>query len=129
MQLGMSEKVGQRAIGDSQGGGGGPFMGRDFMGGGAPPVSQSTKRLIDEEVKMIVEEQYARGKKLLSDNFELLDTLAKKLIVEEKMTGQQLTQLINSLAGEGKLVMAGFSGERVYSAPAPSALAGRRTSA
>merc|ERR1719161_1768461 len=90
MQLGMSEKVGQRHIGEQQGGG--PFMGRDFMGGGAPPVSQSTKRLIDEEVK---------------------------LIVEEKMTGQQLTQLINSLAGEGKLVMAGFSGERVYSAAAP----------
>merc|ERR1719161_2536483 len=117
MQLGMSEKVGQRAIGEQRGGGGG--------GGGAPPVSQSTKRLIDEEVKMIVDEQYARGKKLLSDNFELLDALAKKLIVEEKMTGQQLTQLINSLAGEGRLVMAGFSGERVYSAPAPSAFAGR----
>merc|ERR1719364_459085 len=40
MQLGMSEKVGQRAIGEQQGGGGGG-------GGGAPPVSQSTKRLID----------------------------------------------------------------------------------
>merc|ERR1719159_2328660 len=108
MQLGMSEKVGQRAIGDSQGGGG-PFMARDFMGGGSPPVSESTKRLIDSEVKRIVEEQYARGKKLLQDNFELFDTLAKRLIVEEKMTGDQLTRLINSLAGEGKLVMASFS--------------------
>merc|ERR1719324_2004250 len=78
---------------------------------------------------MIVDEQYARGKKLLSDNFELLDALAKKLIVEEKMTGQQLTQLINSLAGEGRLVMAGFSGERVYSSTAPSTFAGRRTPA
>merc|ERR1712151_655929 len=35
-QLGMSEAVGQRIIGSNQQGGG-PFMGRDFMGGGAPP--------------------------------------------------------------------------------------------
>merc|ERR1719245_2127944 len=42
-QLGMSEVVGQRIIGQ-QGGGSGPFMGRDFMGGGAPPVSQSLQQ-------------------------------------------------------------------------------------
>merc|ERR1719428_1182778 len=32
-QLGMSEAVGQRIIGQQGGGGGGPFMGRDFMNG------------------------------------------------------------------------------------------------
>merc|ERR1719189_766377 len=62
MQLGMSAVVGQ------QQGGGGPFMGRDFMAGGAPPVSQSLKQKVDAEVKRIVEEQYERGMKLLTSN-------------------------------------------------------------
>merc|ERR1719327_2295661 len=56
MQLGMSEKVGQRHLGEGQGGGG-PFMGRDFMGGGAPPISQKLKRTVDEEIKKIVDAQ------------------------------------------------------------------------
>merc|ERR1712151_119918 len=47
-QLGMSEVVGQRVVG-SQDQGGGPFMGRDFMGGGAPPVSQALRQLVDSE--------------------------------------------------------------------------------
>merc|ERR1719262_2070526 len=38
-QLGMSELVGQRVVGQQESGN--PFMGRDMMGGGgAPPVSQ-----------------------------------------------------------------------------------------
>jgi cell division protease FtsH len=49
-QLGMSEVVGQRVIGETQGGGG-PFMGRDFMRGGAPPVSQSLRKQVDSEVR------------------------------------------------------------------------------
>jgi len=53
MQLGMSDTVGQRIVGSS-GGGGGPFMGRDMMGGGAPPVSQTLKQKIDAEVKRMV---------------------------------------------------------------------------
>merc|ERR1719382_2066956 len=60
-QPGMSDSVGQRVIGGQEGGGGGPFMGRDFMGGGAPPVSQSLKKMVDAEVKSMVEEQYQRG--------------------------------------------------------------------
>eukprot|EP00972_Heterocapsa_arctica_P008782 1288360-Heterocapsa_arctica.AAC.1 len=59
-QLGMSEVVGQRVIGASQGGDG-PFMGRDFMGGGAPPVSQELRQKVDAEVKRMAQEQLERG--------------------------------------------------------------------
>ena len=82
-QLGMSDVVGQRVIGSSQQGGG-PFMGRDFMGQGAPPVSQATKRAVDAEVKRIVDEQYTRGMSLLKSNMYLLDSLAQKLMEQEK---------------------------------------------
>merc|ERR1719204_799829 len=103
-QLGMSEAVGQRIIGESQQGGG-PFMGRDMMGNGAPPVSQALKTLVDSEVKRIVDEQYQRGMSLLRSNMHLLDVLADKLLEQEKVDGQELMKMINQAAAEGKLVV------------------------
>ncbi|CAE7601979.1 ftsH [Symbiodinium sp. KB8] len=103
MTLGMSPEIGQRLLGGQQGGG--PFMGRDFMGQGAPPMSQALKQKVDGEIKRIVDEQYQRGMKLLRDNMYLLDELAKLLLEEEKVSGEQLMKLINKAAAEGKLVM------------------------
>lgn len=119
-QLGMSQVVGQRIVGASQGGGGGPFMGRDFMGQGAPPVSQKVKTMVDGEVKRIVDEQYERGMYLLKSNRYLLDNLAKMLLDQEKVGGEELMKLVNKAAAEGKLVsnetpkiaVAAFVGER-----------------
>jgi len=120
-QLGMSDAVGQRIIGQQQGGGGGgPFMGRDFMGGGAPPVSQNLRQLVDSEVKRIVDTQYQRGMALLKANMFILDSLAEKLLEQEKVNGDELMKLINSAAAQGKLVMpdqqmavAAYAGELV----------------
>eukprot|EP00435_Cladocopium_sp_Y103_P014584 s2090_g3.t1 len=103
MTLGMSPEVGQRLLGGQQQGG--PFMGRDFMGQGAPPISQQLKQLVDVEVKRIVDEQYQRGTQLLRDNMFLLDELAKMLMDQEKVNGEELMKLINKAAAEGKLVM------------------------
>jgi len=103
-QLGMSEAVGQRIIGSNQQGGG-PFMGRDFMGGGAPPVSQALRQLVDSEVKRIVDEQYQRGMSLLRSNMHLLDVLADTLLEKEKVGGEELMKMINQAAAEGKLVV------------------------
>ena len=80
-------------------------MGRDFMGQGAPPMSQALKQKVDAEVKRIVDEQYQRGMKLLRDNMYLLDELAKLLMEEEKVSGEELMKLINKAAAEGKLIM------------------------
>ncbi|CAE7880799.1 FTSH1, partial [Symbiodinium necroappetens] len=44
MTLGMSPEIGQRLLGGQQGGG--PFMGRDFMGQGAPPMSQAARSAV-----------------------------------------------------------------------------------
>merc|ERR1712061_469787 len=104
MGLGMSDVVGQRIIGQ-QGGGGNPFMGRDMMGGGAPPVSQSLRQLVDSEVKRIVDVQYKRGMELLRANMYLLDSLADLLLEKEKVGGEELMKLINMAAVQGNLVM------------------------
>merc|ERR1712060_451866 len=103
-QLGMSEAVGQRIIGSNQQGGG-PFMGRDFMGGGAPPVSQNLRQIVDSEVKRIVDTQYKRGMDLLKSNMFILDSLAEKLLEQEKVGGEELMKMINQAAAQGKLVM------------------------
>mmetsp|Transcript_2532 Transcript_2532/g.6017 ORF Transcript_2532/g.6017 Transcript_2532/m.6017 type:complete len:544 (+) Transcript_2532:887-2518(+) len=103
-QLGMSDAVGQRVIGGN-GGGSGPFMGRDFMGQGAPPVSQQLRQLVDSEIKRMVGEQYQRGMMLLRSNMYLLDTLAAKLLEQEKVNGDELVKMINKAAAENKLVM------------------------
>eukprot|EP00933_Yihiella_yeosuensis_P001276 TRINITY_DN10204_c0_g1_i1.p1 TRINITY_DN10204_c0_g1~~TRINITY_DN10204_c0_g1_i1.p1 ORF type:complete len:1527 (-),score=452.67 TRINITY_DN10204_c0_g1_i1:229-4809(-) len=102
MQLGMSDLVGQRVIGGQQQGN--PFMGRDMMGQGAPPVSQTMKKTVDGEVNRIVNEQYARGMKLLNANRYVLDKLAEKLLEQEKVSGEELVKLVNMAAAEGKLV-------------------------
>ncbi|CAJ1397855.1 unnamed protein product [Effrenium voratum] len=104
MSLGMSPAIGQRLLGGQQGGG--PFMGRDFMGQSAPPMSQALRQQVDDEVKRIVDEQYKRGMKLLTDNMYLLDELAKTLMEQEKVGGEELVKMINKAAAEGKLVMA-----------------------
>eukprot|EP00971_Amphidinium_carterae_P164176 3254522-Amphidinium_carterae.1 len=108
-QLGMSGKVGQRCLGGGQQQ---PFMGRDMMGQGAPPISQNLKEQIDDEVNRIVNAQYTRGKHLLESNRYLLDKLANKLCEQEKVNGDELMKMINEVALEDKLVAAPLLSER-----------------
>merc|ERR1711948_129139 len=76
-----------------------------MMGGGAPPVSQSLRQMVDAEVKRVVDEQYKRGMELLRANMYLLDSLAEMLLEREKVGGEELMKLINIAAVQGKLVM------------------------
>mmetsp|Transcript_5753 Transcript_5753/g.12562 ORF Transcript_5753/g.12562 Transcript_5753/m.12562 type:complete len:814 (-) Transcript_5753:29-2470(-) len=108
-QLGMSPVVGQRSL---SGGQQQPFMGRDMMGQGAPPISQNLKEQIDDEVNRIVNAQYTRGKHLLESNRYLLDKLANKLCEQEKVNGDELMKMINEVALEDKLVAAPLLSER-----------------
>jgi len=92
-QFGMSDVVKHRYIGS--GGGGSPFMGRDMMSGGSPPISQKLKLTVDNEVRHIVEAQYERGMYLLKTNRPLLDRLSNKLIEQENVGGDELLRLIH----------------------------------
>merc|ERR1719324_350104 len=85
MQLGMSDKVGQRYIGQPS---------QDPFSQGAPPTSQELRQAIDEEVQSIVDQQYQRGKQILQENRTLLDDLSALLIKQEKVSGEELSQMI-----------------------------------
>lgn len=57
------------------------------------PYSEKTSEIIDQEVKKIIEEQYIRAKKLLSDNRDKLDKLAAQLLEKEVIFKENLQEI------------------------------------
>ena len=86
-EWGMSEKIGPIAV-----------KMKEQFGEPVEIVSEDTKRLIDKEVKRIINETYQKAKELITANFEKLENLAKALLEKETLTGEEI-----DLAMEGKL--------------------------
>ncbi len=64
---------------------------------GTQEYSESTAEIIDDEVKQIIDEEYERTRRLLSDNRELLENGADKLLAKEKLEGEELEVLMASV--------------------------------
>jgi cell division protease FtsH len=90
-EYGMSENLGAVQYGSSQGGN--PFLGRDF--GSDQNYSDSVAYEIDKEVQRIVDEQYARTKRILTENRDLLDLIANTLMTKETLNAQEIEHLRN----------------------------------
>lgn len=58
------------------------------------PYSDETARLIDEEVRAMINKQYERAKALLSEKREFLNKLAKELLVKEVLTKTDVEKLL-----------------------------------
>ncbi|MFN0214994.1 MAG: ATP-dependent zinc metalloprotease FtsH, partial [Saprospiraceae bacterium] len=58
------------------------------------PFSEQTAYLIDQEVKVMIEDQYKRAKKLLKDKRKHLDALAKALLEKEVLHRADLEEII-----------------------------------
>jgi cell division protease FtsH len=58
------------------------------------PYSNETARMIDEEVRQLVEEQYLRAQQLLTEKQEQLNLLAKTLLEKEVLLKSDLEKLI-----------------------------------
>jgi cell division protease FtsH len=63
------------------------FLGRDY--GHVRNYSEEIASAIDKEVKNIVDSAYARTKKLIMDNKELMERIAKKLIEKETLNRKE----------------------------------------
>ena len=86
---GMSDKVGNITLGRSHG----PvFLGRDLVE--EKNYSEETAKLIDTEVKRIIDECYLRAKKIIQDNQEKLKLLANTLLEKEVLTGEEVKRLL-----------------------------------
>ncbi|MCM8796641.1 MAG: ATP-dependent zinc metalloprotease FtsH [Candidatus Omnitrophica bacterium] len=88
-QFGMSEKLGNITLGRREGL---IFLGRDIME--EKNYSEETARLIDEEVKRIIEESYTLAKSLLKDNLDKLKLLSNTLLEKEVMDGEEVKRLL-----------------------------------
>ncbi len=88
-QLGMSERLGNLALGRKEG----PvFLGKDLVG--HQDYSEETARLIDAEVKKLIDEAYLKAKKILKDNLDKLKLLAGKLLEKEVLEAEEVKKII-----------------------------------
>ena len=81
---GMNEKIGNISFYDSKQ--------NDYSFN--KPYSEDTAKIIDQEVKKLVEEAYKRTKRLLTDKKEQLEVLAKELLDKEIIFQSDLEGLI-----------------------------------
>jgi AFG3 family protein len=82
--FGMSEKVGNISFYDSTG-----QMYFNFT----KPYSEKTAELIDQEVKLIIEESYERALNVLKENTQGLTELAELLLEKEVIFGEDLERI------------------------------------
>jgi len=69
------------------------FLGREI--GEQRDYSDETARLIDEEVRRIVEEAYQRARSILEAHRETVDKVAQRLTEVETLEGDELQALLN----------------------------------
>ncbi|MEY4884751.1 MAG: hypothetical protein RL151_60, partial [Bacteroidota bacterium] len=94
---GMNEKVGNLSFYD-------PQQESTFT----KPYSDDTGKLIDDEVRILVESAYRRTKELLTDKKEQVDKLAKALLEREVLHQQDVEDLLGKRPyGEKKIFAEG----------------------
>lgn len=87
--FGMSERLGNITLGKRHG----PlFLGRDIVE--ERNYSEETARLIDEEVKHLVDECYLQAKRLIQENIDKMKLLTTALLEKEVLDGQEVKKLI-----------------------------------
>ena len=89
---GLSEKLGPLQYDDEEGE---VFLGKNYgSGGGRMNVSGETARLIDEEVRGLVDDCYNTAEKLLKDNRDKLDLMADALMQYETIDSDQINDIM-----------------------------------
>ena len=88
VKWGLSEKIGK--IDYSQEEGGYATSGKNV----SADISPDTAKLIDEEVKKLVDNAYTTASKILYEHREELEILAKALLEYETLTGDEIKELL-----------------------------------
>jgi len=86
-----NDKLGTTAWESAQGGG--PFD--------RPDASPATLEKVDEAMRILVDEAYAKCKATLSDNRQLMETLVDKLLEKETVSYLELQQILAEYEGRG----------------------------
>jgi len=86
---GMSDKLGPRVYGDNESE---VFLGRDVTT--HKNLSDSTAQMVDEEIQRIIDEQYNRARKIIEDNSEKIEIMAKALLEWETLQADQIEDIM-----------------------------------
>src|SRR5690606_10838574 len=87
-QFGMSDVIGPMAVGDSEQE---VFLGRELVQ--RREVSERTAQLVDEQVKKFLDDAYARAKRILEENRDLLEAIAEALLERETLDREDIELL------------------------------------
>jgi cell division protease FtsH len=88
-EFGMSDKVGHITLGRKEG----PvFLGKELAE--HKDYSEEMAKLVDDEVKKIIETAYLRAKKILEENIDKLKIVANKLLEKEVLDAEEVKEII-----------------------------------
>jgi len=89
MRWGMSDIMGPRVYGDNQSE---VFLGRDVMT--HKNMSNTVAEMVDKEIRRIIDEQYARARKIIEDNRDKVEIMAKALLDWETINADQINDIM-----------------------------------
>ena len=107
-QWGMSDVLGTMVYGEEEGE---VFLGRSVTT--HKSVSEATMQKVDAEIRRIVDEQYARARKIIEDNRDKIEAMTKALLEWETIDAEQIDD-----------IMAGIPPRAPKPAPVPAAPSG-----
>ncbi len=87
-QWGLSDAIGPILVGDNEQE---LFLGRDIQH--RREVSEQTAQLVDLEVKRVITKAYDRAKAVLSENIDMLHTIAGALLERETLTAEDIKMI------------------------------------
>jgi cell division protease FtsH len=90
-QWGMSDELGTMVYGENEGE---VFLGRSITT--HKNVSEATMQKVDSEIRRIVDEQYKLARRLLEENREKVEAMAKALLEWETLDADQLDDIMAS---------------------------------
>jgi len=104
-RYGMSDELGPMVYGENEGE---VFLGRSVTT--QKNVSESTMQKVDEEIRKIIDQQYAVARKLLEDNRDKVEAMAKALLELETIDAEQIEDIMAGRAPRPPRPQSGSSG-------------------
>jgi len=92
-QWGMSEALGPMVYGETEGE---VFLGRSITT--HKNMSESTMKNVDEEIRRIIDQQYALARKLIEENSDKIEAMATALLEWETIDSEQIKDIMEGRA-------------------------------
>src|SRR5438093_1231371 len=88
-RYGMSDELGPMVYGENEGE---VFLGRSITT--QKNVSEATMQKVDQEIRKVIDQQYAVARKLLEDNRDKVEAMAKALLELETIDADQISDIM-----------------------------------